>query len=239
MATLILDPGPMWPGYAIAGGVSALVGVADIFTRYRDDPWGALASAPAVGYLTANAFFGIAAFWLTAILSLVDVGEVHAADGLTVELIKSALLVGFAATLILRAVAFKVAIVGKDTEVGASTIVDALLRACDQEIDRALAKRKDDRIRQLMKDISFDRAKAFIPTYCLALLQNDEQRAERLGSLVAAIIDFKAVDPAHGPEDPLADKQRAFLLGNILINLFGYSVAKGVVAGFRSDLATA
>lgn len=239
-STLILDPGPMVWGYAVAGGVAAAVGLADIFTRYRDDPWGALFTPWAAGYLLLNGFFGVAAFWMSAVLAIVEVGEFRAADGVTVELIKSALLVGFGATLILRAVAFKISIGGKDSEVGASTIVDALLRACDQEIERVLARRKDQLVRRLMRGVSFAQAMAFIPNYCLALLEDDEKRADRLGELVASIVAFKAIDPAANPpepEDPQADSQRAFLLGSTLINIFGYDLAKAVIAGFQAEMA--
>lgn len=239
-STLILSPGPMAWGYVVAGSVAAAVGGAELLTRYRDAPWRAVSTPWGLGYLILNGLFGVAAFWMAAILALVDVGEFPSAEGVTVELVRSALLVGFGATVILRTVAFKLSIGGKDGEVGAKTIVDALIRACDQEIDRILARRKDDQVRVLMKGVSFEQSKLFIPTYCLALLQEDEERSERLGGLVGAIMQFKATDPAANPpaeEDPLADSQRAFLLGSTLINIFGYDLAKAAVDGFKGDLA--
>ncbi len=227
---LILSPGPMVLGYVISGAVAGLIGGADIIGRYRDNPWGALFTWPASGYVLVNLVFGVAAFWLSVVLGLVNIGVVPATgDRITVDLVKAALLVGLGATFILRSVAFKISIGGKTSDVGPSTIVDSLLRASDQEIDRAVARRKDRQIRGLMKDVSFEKSKAFIPTYCLALLQQDEPRAKRLGELVAAIEDFKQGDAG-------ADAQRAFLLGNTLINIFGYEVAKGVIAGFKGEV---
>ncbi len=58
------------------------------------------------------------------------------------------------------------------------------------------------------------------------MLEQDEARAQRIGTLVNSIGEFNKLDGS-------ADAQRAFLLGNTLINVFGPKVAAAVVAGFR------
>jgi hypothetical protein len=230
---LVLWPGDLLVGYLIAGAVAAAVGFADILTRYKDNPWRAARSVPALVYILINGLFGVIAFWMAMVLDIIKVDALRVAGGaaITAELVRNALTVGLGAIILLRAVAFNLAIGGKSSQVGPSTIVDALLAACDQWIDRDLAKAKDRRVRQMMKDISFAAAQAFIPAYGLSLLQENEERAKRLGVLVSAIAGFQGQD-----QSPDADTQRAFLLGNTLINVFGYSVAKGVIDGFRRQM---
>ena len=234
MATLLdFWPGDLWPGYAVSGLVAGVVGAADILTRYKDNPWSAIRTPAALGYVVANTCFGVAAFWCAMVLQVVKVEGVGRGPeaGLSVELLRSALLVGFGSIFILRAVAFKLSIGGKDTDVGPSTIVDSLLRACDQQIDRTEAIRKDRMIRKLMDGLSFKRAAVFIPNYCLAIVQDDTERAERFGALVTSIAKYESPDAAADP-----DAERAFLLGGALIKVFGYEFAARVIEGFRARL---
>jgi hypothetical protein len=55
--------------------------------------------------------------------------------------------------------------------------------------------------------------------------------SKHLGQLIAAMDDFKKGDVA-------ADDERAFLLGNTLINVFGENVAKGVLGGLKDQVAS-
>ncbi len=224
-------PGDMASSYMISGSVSALVGVADILNRYNENPLVALKTKAAFWYIVANASFGIAAFWIAMILEVVKVSGVTShGGGLTVDSVRNALLVGFGATLILRSVAFKIAVGAKSGDAPSpSTIVDALLATFDQSIDRTVAGRKDQDVRAMMSGISFDKSKAFIPAYCLSLLKQDEKMAENVSGLVKKI-------GAFGAPDRDGDAQRAFLLGNALINVFGHEVASAAVKGFKKDL---
>lgn len=233
-AVLSLPPGDLTAAYLIAGAVAGVVGFADIITRYKDNPWRAVATFAAWIYIIVNVGFGVTAYWLAMVLGAVDVGELRLPDepGLTDELVTSGLVVGFGAILILRAVAFKLAIGGQDNALGPSTIVDALLAACDQWIDRDLAHNKDKRVREMMSEVSYASARVFIPQYGLALLQQNEERVRRLADFIAGIDAYKKDDGGL-----TADAERAFLFGNALINMFGYEVAKGVVDGFRKQLS--
>jgi hypothetical protein len=221
----------LWPGYLVAVCVSCLVGLGDILSRYKDNPFVALATRAAMFYLCANAMFGALAFWLAVALDIVTV------EGLApwpahsgTQIIKDGLIVGFAAILILRSVAFKLSVGGQTADVGPSTIIDAMLASFDQSINRSVALGKDRRVRDMMAGVSFEKAKRFIPEYCLSLLEQDEARAQRIGILVNSISEFRRDDPA-------ADAERAFLLGVTLINVFGPKVAAEVVKGFRSQIA--
>jgi hypothetical protein len=215
-------PGDLWPGYVVAALVSAAVGVADILARYKDDPWQAIRTRASAGYVVANLVFGLAAFWFAIVLDLVDV---RSADG-PVDPLRDGLLVGFAAVLVLRAVAFNINVGGKTDQVGPSAIVDTLLAACDQGIDRKLACQKDKQVRTMMEGVSFNAAKTFLPVYCLSLMQNTEGTADRIAQLIGSIEQV--------PD--LTDEQRAYLLGNTLIAVFGAVVAGTAVNGFKPAL---
>jgi hypothetical protein len=219
-----------WLAYLVAALVAALVGVADILTRYKENPLVALWTGAALAYVLANAFFGALALWLAFVLNVVSLPAGQAGPGATpIDHIRSGLIAGFGAIFILRGVAFKLAVGGNSSDVGPSTIVDSLLATFDQSIDRTVAMQKDRAIRALMAEVSFEKAKAFVPVYCLSLVAQDEQLATRVGQLVNAIAEFKKLDVA-------ADAERSFLLGNVLINAFGYQVTSNVIKGFKDRL---
>jgi hypothetical protein len=219
----IPDPGDYWQGYAIAAVVAATVGATDVLTRYKDNPMTAINTWAAWIYIGINFLLGLAAFWLSAVLGIIrfDSADPHG--------VKNGLLVGFGAILILRSIAFKISIGGKGGEVGPSTIVDALLATYDQSINRKVALEKDKSVRRLMEGVSFYKASEFLSLYCLSLLQRDDARAKMVADLKNSIADFKKGDPA-------GDAERAYLLGNMMINNFGRPVTEAVINGFRSRI---
>ncbi len=60
-------------GHLVATGVSCAVGIGDILSRYKDNPFVALCTWAAGFYLVANALFGAIAFGLAVVLDIVPV----------------------------------------------------------------------------------------------------------------------------------------------------------------------
>jgi hypothetical protein len=130
---------------------------------------------------------------------------------------------GFGAAALFRSSLFKLKSPDGDVAVGPSILLDTLLAASDRGVDRTIAAPRGEKVSDVMKDVSFDRAKAALPAYCFALMQNigpQEQKAfaDQVNSLSAT---------------PMADRVRALNLGLALINLVGENVLRRAVVDLK------
>jgi hypothetical protein len=198
------------------------VGVVELVSRYRESPLQALMTMPAVSYVLLNV---IACASCLAILKIVRPSWIFQ-EGTTPEAQQLYLILaaGFGAVALFRSSIFKLKSADGDLSVGPSIILDTLLSASDRGVDRLLAAPRSERVAKLMASVSFDRAKAALPAYCFALMQNvglPEQKtfADQVNSLSAA---------------QMADKIRALSLGLALVNLVGDKVLARAVDDLKN-----
>lgn len=123
----------VWIQAAIAGAIASGVGLAEIVTRYRSDPGRALNSSAAQLYLALNGGAGIGALFLVDALGW-KFGQAHNITAWRI------LVSGFGALALFRSSLFMAKIGGSDVSVGPSVVVEALLGACDREVDRKCAE---------------------------------------------------------------------------------------------------
>ncbi len=135
---------------AAAALFGAGTGAAEIVLRYRDEPFEALASAPAKFYLLFNAGVSLAAF---ALLHRYGRQVLPIA---TQDLALTAIAAGFGGMAVMRSKLFSYQTEsGNDLAAGPALIVDAFLRVLDRKIDRLRSaereKRVFDRVRSLFE----------------------------------------------------------------------------------------
>jgi hypothetical protein len=197
------------------------VGCVELISRYREQPFRAIATGPAVLYVAVNVVACVACLWA---LEAIQPSWIYVADrpeALTrLYLVLSA---GFGAVAIFRSSIFKIKTPDGDLSIGPSVVLETLLAASDRGVDRLLAASRGPRVVKVMDGISFDRAKVALPTYCFALMQNvglQEQKAfgDQVNSLSAAQMD---------------DKVRALNLGLALVNVVGQKVLERAVGELR------
>lgn len=128
----------------------ALTGAAEIVLRYRDEPFEALASAPAKLYLLFNAGVSLAAFALLQRYGRQVLPIATQVPALT------AFTAGFGGMAVMRSKLFSYQTEnGNELAAGPALIVDAFLRVLDRKIDRLRSaereKRVFDRIRSLFE----------------------------------------------------------------------------------------
>jgi hypothetical protein len=109
--------------------------------------------------------------------------------------------------------------------VGGSVIVQSFLRAADDAIDRKRATSRDEEVK-IMETVSFEKAVAVLPAYCLELMQNLTP-ADQAGfaDRVARISKIKADNPA-----------KSRLLGLAIMNVMGPDVLKAAMKSLGKDI---
>jgi hypothetical protein len=212
----------VWIQAAIAGVIASGVGLAEIVTRYRSDPGRALHSLAARLYLALNWGTGVAALFLVDALGW----KFGQANNVTAWRI---LVSGFGALALFRSSLFVAKIGGSDVAVGPSVVVEALLNACDRDVDRKCAEsiaqelRKED-----LTGLNPASTVRHLPALCLALMQNVQPSD---AALFGAEFNKIKTDPDLIPEA----KMRAVIIQ--LAKFLGGEVVLGVIRDNRSLLS--
>jgi hypothetical protein len=200
---------------ALAGGgvflFGASVGLGELLARYRDEPVRAVRTPPAYLYVALNALAALGAFALMRVFGWgfgMDSTQEH--HVLWVQI----LVAGFGAMAFFRSSFFTVRVGEADVAVGPSSFLQVVLDASDRGVDRLRAEARAREVLRVMKGVSYARASAALPTFCLTLMQNlpiAEQTAlaEEIGKLDGNEID---------------EDLKTFILGLKLMNVVGEGV---------------
>ena len=202
--------------------LGALVGVAELVSRYKDDPGGALRSRPGLLYLALNALAGL--FALILVYKFDWRFDLEPGDKLRWTRI---LLSGFGSMGLFRSSLFKVRAGDVDIGVGPSSFLQVVLNAVDREVDRLRAEARARQIGAIMAGVTFSKAAVALPTICLALMQNlPKEDQEQLGRQIQAL-------QAPAVSD---DGVKALALGLYLMNVVGRDVLAAAVASLGSKI---
>ncbi|HLV75126.1 hypothetical protein FHX41_3929 [Actinomadura hallensis] len=208
-------------GYAVAVSLSCLVGVAELVSRYRDRPTTLVRVPSTWAYVLINGAAGAGSLLLLHTFDWrfgVQSADVAAATQVLVASLGS--------MMVFRSAVFTVRVGDEDVAVGPSTLLTALLAAADRGVDRMQAKTRAQEAGEIMRGVSFAKAKLALPTYCLGLLQNVS--AEDQADLRTA------VDALAGSE--MTDGQMALNLGLLLMNVAGPDVLRSAVETLREEI---
>jgi hypothetical protein len=221
----------MWVGYLeylCTAGIGLAVGLIEIVGRYRDNPWRALQSRSAFAYMIMNGTAALLALYFLEIWRPEWIFGAAGAPIGTKERVTAVLVAGLGAVTLLRSSFLKLKSPDGEIPIGPSVILDTLLRAVDRQVDRTMANDRAVLVSRIMKDISFERAKAGLPAYCFALMQNvpiEEQLRlfSEINKNAAAAID---------------DRIKSFNLGLGLLTIVGADVLQRAVDDTREQIRT-
>jgi len=189
-----------WAAVALLGGV---VGASELISRYKDDPFAAIKTWPAIVYLAIN-----------SVASLGALGLIRTNGWFGPSRWTQILMAGVSAMAFFRTSLFVVRAGDRDVAVGPSGFLQIFLAAADRAVDRKRASARSDAMADVMKGIDFDKALRALPDYCLALMQNISQEDQQ--ELGRALKDLE-----EGSAEPSV---KALLLGIELINVVGVDV---------------
>jgi len=210
--------------YGLALVFGALFGLSELITRYKDEPGEALQTLPSALYILINASVSCAALFIAKIFGW-TFGVTGEADSDKVRIVQL-LVSAFSSMALLRSSLFTVRIGNQDVGIGFSAVVQSLLRTTDYAVDRKRAMSRDT-IVKIMERVSFEKAAAVLPAYCLGLMQNlspaDQQTFARD---IDAISKLKADNTT-----------KSRLLGLAVINVMGTKVLICAVESLGDKIA--
>jgi hypothetical protein len=205
----------------VAAFIGAAVGIGEIVSRYRDAPERALRTPSAWLYISINAIASAAAMCVVWYFGL----GVAATGPRT--MIQQILLAGFGAMALFRTSVFTVRVADQDIGIGPVVFLQVVLRATDRAVDRIRADARAAAVSSSMAGVSFARAQAALPAFCLALMQNvpaDEQNS--VGTATKALIGSKELD----------DETKTRNLGLALMNVVGDKVLQTAVTHLAQQI---
>jgi hypothetical protein len=208
------------------GLIGLLVGLTEILSRYRDDPWQAILNAGAVIYVFVNVSAAIIAFFLLAdVFQLTFNLENIPANDEKIRLLRI-VVAGLGAMALFRSSLFVFRTGDKDVAIGPGLVLQVLLDITDRAVDRARARPRAEIVSKIMKGVDFAKAEVALPTYCFALMQNvsaQEQLtfAKQLSQLATANMS------------PIT---KSLALGLALMNLVGEHVLRAAVETLGAEI---
>jgi hypothetical protein len=203
---------------AVAFVLGALVGAAEIVSRYRDNPREALWSWAAFLYVALNGTASLVALALLWVFSV----TFGLTDDTQLQWTR-VLAAGVSAMTLFRTALFFVKVGNQEIGIGPAGFIQILLAATDRSIDRRLGKQRLKIVGPIMDGLTLPVTEVSLPLVCLASQQN----------LSAADQNQLASDIASVKNSAAADNAKVDAIGLKLLNFFGEDVLRAAVARVR------
>jgi len=210
--------------YLAVAVLGALVGAAELVSRYRDAPARAVYNLPAAIYIALNVGASIAA------LAIIHVyGWTFGVNGAAAQRWAQVGIAGTSAMALFRTSLFTLRAGDHDIGIGPNTFLQIFREASDRAVDRLRAKARGDQVGELMTGIDYDKASQGLPPYCLALMQNvpDDDQVKLKDSIV--LLNNATIDPAI----------KVRILGLQLMNVVGPNVLLAAVDALHDQMQPA
>jgi hypothetical protein len=203
--------------------LGALVGGAELTSRYRDAPWKALYTRPALLYIVLN--LAAAALALALIRGY---GWTFGAAGAGLRWTQ-VLVAGVGAMALFRTSLFTVRAGDRDIGVGPGSFLQIFRDAADRAVDRVRAEARGLLVGKLMQGIDYQKASEGLIPYCLALMQNvpDDDQKKLLHAV--ELLSKEQIDGAV----------KVRILGLHLMNVVGPDVLIAAVEALREEMKAA
>jgi hypothetical protein len=206
--------------------IGGFIGIGELISRYKDDPYEAITNRHAVTYTLLNVLASSIA--LLALKTMKGDG-VLLGEGSASERISYALMAGFGAMGVLRSSAFTMRVGKDDIAIGPSALLQVMLSATDRAVDRARARVRAEKMAKTMQSVPFEQIEQALPQLAFTMLQNVSQEEKQgFADEIEHLRDKKM--------DPVA---KSICLGLSLSNIVGQGVVDDAVMALRKTLLTA
>jgi hypothetical protein len=208
--------------YLAVALIGACVGIGELVSRYKDDPYEAIRNRHAVLYTVINVLASVIA--LLALKTVGDqgiLGEQNAAHR-----IGYTLLAGFGAMSVLRSSAFTLRAGNDDIAIGPSALLQIILSATDRAVDRARATVRAERMAKTMQSLEFNQISKALPQLAFTMMQNvSSEEKQDLSDEISRLQD-------HDMDAVM----KSICLGLALSNIVGQGVVDAAVAALRQTV---
>jgi hypothetical protein len=208
--------------YLITFVLGSFIGGSELVSRYRDAPFRALTTIPALVYIGINGLASLGA--LALVREMGWLSDLSTDDDK--RLILQSLAAGLSAMALFRTSLFNIRVGNAEIGVGPAAFLQILLAAADRACDRTCAKPRAAAVQDIMKGISFARAKVAVPSLCFGLMQNvSTEEQATFGAVIAQL-----------EKAEMEDVFKSNSLGLALMNLVGENVLREAVNMLREDI---
>lgn len=205
--------------------IGAFIGVGELVSRYKDDPYEAITNRHAITYTLLNIL--ASAIALLA-LKTMDVG-VTLGEGSASARVGYTLMAGFGAMGVLRSSAFTMRVGKDDISIGPSALLQVMLSATDRAVDRARARVRAEMMARTMQALPFEQIEESLPQLAFTMMQNvSDQEKQGFADELSRLREKKM--------DPVA---KSISLGLSLSNIVGQGVVDDAVTALRNTLKAA
>jgi hypothetical protein len=193
-------------------------------SRYRDAPTLALRSWPGFLYMAINIGASLGAYALAKVFGWnINLGDSKSTSAGQWTLV---LVCGLSAMALFRSSLFVRRIGDRDVGVGPSSFLQIFLSAADADVDRQRAVVRASAVSRIMQDVDYRKAFEALPPYCLALMQNLSDDAQRDLRKALELLD----------KDPMDPDLKTRVLGLELVNVVGVSVLEQAVSSLGDKI---
>jgi hypothetical protein len=205
--------------------IGAFIGIGELVSRYKDDPYEAITNRHAVTYTLLNILASAVA--LLALKSLnTDVTHGEASASARVGY---TLMAGFGAMGVLRSSAFTMRVGKEDIAIGPSALLQVMLSATDRAVDRARARVRAEMMARTMQTLPFEQLEESLPQLAFAMMQNVTDKEKQGFAHELTELREKKMDAVA----------KSICLGLSLSNIVGQGVVDDAVMALRKTLAAA
>jgi hypothetical protein len=194
--------------YEAVGLLGASVGTAELLSRYKDAPSWVLLSVPGIVYISLNVFASLLAL---AVIQAFGWTFGAKGDGIATTQV---LVAGLGSMALFRSSLLVVKVGSDDVGIGPSSVLSVLMAASDRSADRLRAADRAGRVKEIMGDVCYEKARDALPTVAVALMQN----------LSAAEVTALTTDLDGLKSKKLPDYTKSLLLGLKLTNMVSTEV---------------
>ncbi|MCY1073256.1 hypothetical protein [Archangium lansingense] len=206
--------------------IGAFIGIGELVSRYKDDPYEAITNRHAITYTLLNILASAVALLA---LKTMDMGTTPHGEGSASERVGYTLLAGFGAMGVLRSSAFTMRVGKEDIAIGPSALLQVMLAATDRAVDRARARVRAENMARTMQSIPFEQLEESLPQLAFTMMQNvTDQEKQGFANELAALRN-KNMDAVA----------KSICLGLSLSNIVGQGVVDDAVLALRKTLAAA
>jgi hypothetical protein len=215
--------------YAAVALIGAFIGVGELVSRYKDDPYEAITNRHAITYTLLNVLASTMALLALKTMNPADAQGVLLGEGSASSRVGYTLVAGFGAMGLLRSSAFNMRVGNEDIAIGPSALLQVMLSATDRAVDRARARVRAEMMARTMHLVPFEQIEESLPQLAFAMMQNvTDQEKQNFANVISALREKKM--------DTVA---KSISLGLSLSNIVGQGVVDDAVTALRKTLAAA